>query len=447
MSAKSSPGQTVMIDFKQLRDSQTPDSGGNLIPLTMDSGQASWTMFGAGNKQMSGRSEQVNTVIGISSTYACYNCCPDNVYSTGRAIPFAVQAEAGQSYEYFVEAEGLNCYGQVNGPLFLMVGDTWLSSNTTVATIANDGNSLAIAPGTVTFSGGFNSTRYDYDGRDCYESNSRENGEGEMQVTSTFTLNVPATAADGTTVTYSITPQDGTPTAIQWSFTAPTAAGNNPMVDFSAPTAATTTALAHWFALPNDPCTAAANARYEIKAKVTFQNGEVTKSKFISVNGFWDPAGVTPEPEVTGFPAIDLNPTSGVYYVAGVGTLSRNPRNPVYYLPTTNQFYNKVQAHENKHDQQWRTGMLSDILQPSSFLQVISNFTNTSRPALAQQIINAFQPWKNSQEQIYINRKNAAEIEAYGVSDSVAPMYLYQRCGRTNFPLLEIKEGEWFVAY
>ncbi|HEX8195611.1 MAG TPA: hypothetical protein VF571_05315, partial [Pyrinomonadaceae bacterium] len=48
------PGQTVAVDFKQLRDEQTPDSMNRQIPLNVERGQASWTMMGADNNTMSG---------------------------------------------------------------------------------------------------------------------------------------------------------------------------------------------------------------------------------------------------------------------------------------------------------------------------------------------------------------------------------------------------------
>ncbi len=175
------PWQTVMIDFKQLRDSQTPDSSGHLIPLNMERGQASWTMMGAGNKKMSGRSEQVNTTLGISSTYACYNCCPDNIYSTGQTFPASVETETGGSFQYLIQAESTNCYGALNGT-FSLYGGGWYSSNTNVATIDGNGNSLAAAPGIAEFTGNFGSTRYDFDGRDCIETNLIEIGQGGMEV-------------------------------------------------------------------------------------------------------------------------------------------------------------------------------------------------------------------------------------------------------------------------
>jgi hypothetical protein len=48
------PRQTVVVDFKVLRDNQTPDSTGKLIPLNTDRGQIAWSMSGSDNKTVSG---------------------------------------------------------------------------------------------------------------------------------------------------------------------------------------------------------------------------------------------------------------------------------------------------------------------------------------------------------------------------------------------------------
>lgn len=175
------PWQTVMIDFKQLRDSQTPDSIGQVIPINIGTGQLSWSMFGADNKHMSGRSEQVNTVTGIASTYACYNCCPDNYHSTGQTFPAYFETAPGGGTRYLIGAESVNCYGGRTGTL-AFYGYGWFSSNTGIGTIDNDGESLAIAPGVVDFTGSFSTIRYDWDGRDCMETNFSEFVQGEMEV-------------------------------------------------------------------------------------------------------------------------------------------------------------------------------------------------------------------------------------------------------------------------
>lgn len=75
-------GETVAIDFHELRDSQTPDAKGNIIPLNMETGQIGWSLRGGvgggKNKSLTGRSEQISLLDGVASTYACSNCCPNS---------------------------------------------------------------------------------------------------------------------------------------------------------------------------------------------------------------------------------------------------------------------------------------------------------------------------------------------------------------------------------
>jgi hypothetical protein len=175
------PWQTVMVDFKQLRDTQTPDLRGHIIPLNVERGQTSWTMFGTTNKKMSGRSEQVNTVIGISSTYACYNCCPDSYVIDG-VIPGTTEEEVGGTITYLMDTHLETCYGvQDSIPIY---GQGWLTSNASVATITNDGLAEAIAPGDAFFTVEWTSRRWflQQQDLDCQFEDIPGSGTGEMEV-------------------------------------------------------------------------------------------------------------------------------------------------------------------------------------------------------------------------------------------------------------------------
>ncbi|HSK73111.1 MAG TPA: hypothetical protein VK892_15545, partial [Pyrinomonadaceae bacterium] len=103
-------GQTIAIDFKELRDNQTPDSIGNIIPLDIERGQIAWTMKGRESNSVSGRSEQVNTVKGVSSTYACYNCC-QNSFFDGWVTPSDVYSSFGDISQFQARQRDTNCYG------------------------------------------------------------------------------------------------------------------------------------------------------------------------------------------------------------------------------------------------------------------------------------------------------------------------------------------------
>lgn len=86
------PHQTVSVDLRALRDNQVPDDFEQLIPSTTSRGQFQWTLITGDESPESdplkslaliGRSEQVDIVRGISSNYACQNCCNDNVEGVG----------------------------------------------------------------------------------------------------------------------------------------------------------------------------------------------------------------------------------------------------------------------------------------------------------------------------------------------------------------------------
>lgn len=74
------PHQTSVIHIRELRDKQVPDVNGQIIPLGETRGQVQWSLTGGVDKVLIGRSEQVDLVSGISSNYACQNCCGNSFY-------------------------------------------------------------------------------------------------------------------------------------------------------------------------------------------------------------------------------------------------------------------------------------------------------------------------------------------------------------------------------
>jgi hypothetical protein len=71
-------GETVALDVRALRDHQVPDTAGRTIPRKVTRGQVSWSVVGADRLGLIGRAEQADVVGGLSSSYACSNCCPDS---------------------------------------------------------------------------------------------------------------------------------------------------------------------------------------------------------------------------------------------------------------------------------------------------------------------------------------------------------------------------------
>lgn len=382
------PGQTVAVDFKQLRDTQTPDSMNRQIPLNIERGQASWTMIGADNNTMSGRSEQVNTRRGVSSTYACYNCCPDSIYSDGGTTPYSVETEIGFQQHYGFQAATRNCYGG-DGLSFIGEGYNWSSSNYSIAQITYNGTATAMDGGTSYLTGYFENVIWQSGILGCHSQNDIVYGSAEMEVRPDIIMTVPETAEDGDTVEFRVSVQNGTATAYQWSFE-PASGGNNPQVNFSNSTGTTTTAKAHWFAKPNQPCTNL-DSKHTIKVKVSFQNrSPITKDApfTVCVGSNW--GGVVREPKIEGHPKYEYDNERKLWTIVGSGDLQRIPQPIVIReIPETSQFYNKIYKHEEAHEKQWKTGMLSDLYTVDSLMPHLLVLTDPGARAVTTEILSS----------------------------------------------------------
>ncbi len=140
-------GQTVSYDLRKLRDLQVPDAQGRVIPLDASSGQVHWSKTGNETGMLIGRSEQVDTVMGISSSYACVNCCPDNAVNA-RLVPDSASAAVSASSQFVAEYQLTTCYGAYSDWLTQYDAD-WSSNNESVASVSV-GLAQANAPGTAT---------------------------------------------------------------------------------------------------------------------------------------------------------------------------------------------------------------------------------------------------------------------------------------------------------
>ncbi len=140
---KLAPNKTIEIDVKKLRDEQIPDEFGRLIPSNLANGQLQWTLrnkYQTGNKKndefaLIGRSEQIDTANGISSSYACQNCCLQQGF--GFVVPDGDEYEVGETVQFTAMEQGYNCYGTPYQ--FGVSANTWRSSNTNIATVNSSG--------------------------------------------------------------------------------------------------------------------------------------------------------------------------------------------------------------------------------------------------------------------------------------------------------------------
>jgi hypothetical protein len=110
-------------------------------------------------------------------------------------------------------------------------------------------------------------------------------------------------------------------------------------------------------------------------------------------------------------------------------TLARGAPVMTITVPPLSQFYDKTLIHENKHIEQWNSGMLSDIYRVSTLMPLLLPLTDPTLSGLTQKVETTRNNWLATQDAATRSRKNAAEREAYAISDLIDPRYAYQRCG------------------
>ncbi|HXG67138.1 MAG TPA: Ig-like domain-containing protein [Blastocatellia bacterium] len=140
-------GQTAAVDIRQLRDSQVADEHGQVIPKEAASGQVHWSLRGAEELVLIGRAEQADLARGLSSSYACQNCCGDSFYQ-GSCLPNPVIGIPGSTNQFTAQEQDKDCYGNLRTPF--VVSASWNSDNTAVATVTSYGLATARAPGSAT---------------------------------------------------------------------------------------------------------------------------------------------------------------------------------------------------------------------------------------------------------------------------------------------------------
>jgi hypothetical protein len=77
------PGETTIIDYRKLRDEQTPDRNGVTLPDDVKFGAVQWfPLFFDGTQRFIGRTEVLDRATGVASSFSCQSCpCSPNVNS------------------------------------------------------------------------------------------------------------------------------------------------------------------------------------------------------------------------------------------------------------------------------------------------------------------------------------------------------------------------------
>ena len=166
------PHQTIEIDVRKLRNEQTPDEEGRVIPLEISKGQIQWAFKMGGTpdetviNQISlvGQMEQTDTTKGISTSYFCQNCCEEDGF--GVIEPGNSEVDMGSVVQYESYEDSYSCYGG-----FYRYQTTnsaqWSSSNQSVATISSPGRVTTVGVGTTNIKARFNVTQH-YVNQPCY---------------------------------------------------------------------------------------------------------------------------------------------------------------------------------------------------------------------------------------------------------------------------------------
>ena len=252
----------------------------------------------------------------------------------------------------------------------------------------------------------------------------------------------PQTVNDGERVNFELLGSESA-TVFSWDWELPSKLGSNPDVGndpevvFSpANSRQTTIENAKWYAYPNRECptgrlaAASKSSVYRISCKATFPDGTShTEYSTLTVNVPW----VFPrfvEIGFSGSPTIEWNSTTQLWEVRSLGNIQRNIRSQIS-VPESSQFYYKAERHERVLYNQANVGRASSYYTLNDLwtnhLSVLTAENRADLEILVQWAVEDFIDLENERIRAELP---ALERAAYGVSDGIAPRYLYQRCNR-----------------
>ncbi len=168
------PGETYAIDIRKLRDAQTPDIHGNVLPADLAGGQTNWRW--REGAPLIGRTNVMSRAAGIAQNMSCEICACSQLSPQMELRPLhAVTLNVGETYQ---STEIRQWDGGCDTPspyIFFLEPSalTWETDppNSPVASVNSVGLILANSPGTVTVTARrnfsqfyFNLTSYTADG-------------------------------------------------------------------------------------------------------------------------------------------------------------------------------------------------------------------------------------------------------------------------------------------
>ena len=248
-----------------------------------------------------------------------------------------------------------------------------------------------------------------------------------------------------------------------WSVSNLAQCGNDPAVVFlhpeptAPPTHTTTIDRAKWYAFPNVTCSPRPSpppdpfitSTYTIRCTVTTSNGSATVEAELSVT-IPEEGGRTLSPTLS-FNFDNDSGDSQMPWRLNPSSIRREDAEFIINVDKNSQFYDKLLAHEKRHVEQWKSGWKSNYFTADKFLNfvtnsgvtvrnlksdIVENETNDAgevvREGLRTLVGRAYRNWY-VEEFNAVTRQfavpgllQAAERDAYSVSDQVSPHYYYE---------------------
>lgn len=429
------PGETARFDINKIHAEQIPDEKGQTIQATK--GQFKWSILGPGeNDRVVGRAEVVSTSRNESMSYSCGQNCPESGpgYGTETVISFGLgtnhQTRGVQYWYSFPNGYPYAMYSTLPG---LSDSDPSIAVSTQPYFFETAGYDSGL---TSWYTDAYTYYYWFDGGFDCFLDSWSTYSSEPVEVIPNVQITVPSNANDGSTVTFSSTISGTeTPESYTWSYT-PTSGGNNPNLSLTSSMSGNTNATAKWWASPNDACTASTNSNYTVKLRTTWaDHNPIEKTKTFTVMVPWTDAGVTTGNWAASGSTIRARNRGGQWYNSALGTYSISTGSTVVInVPASSQFYTKTVDHENVHVSQWNSnGLFGQQFTNAGLWAAIQNLTASTELQLISATYTATTNYANARNAAAYQLCNQGEIDAYAVSDLVAPQYIYQRCNRTQF--------------
>jgi hypothetical protein len=211
------PHQTAVLDIRALRDGQVKDEHNQTIPPDATHGQVQWSIEGPENLTLIGRAEQGDSLNGMSSSYACVNCCPPSCVETWIDPP-SVTGVSGDTQQFTAIQQNEDCFGNLLSPFSRSA--TWSSTNSSVATVNSTGFATAQNPGSTNIQGTWTAFLWDLNPNNtCTKTTIHPDPTALCDVVCT-------TPTDETTTFAGWADSDGYPTVGKWTQTlSPTSPG------------------------------------------------------------------------------------------------------------------------------------------------------------------------------------------------------------------------------